>query len=92
MSEPEPDPGARRPLHVRNVALIQKLAKILSQKDVTPNQISLASIGFAALAGVSCIGMGSFTGALGLFFERLEVVVDLKEQVFDPLQVIGGVF
>lgn len=40
----------RRPLKVRSLKFIQNGAKWLSQKDITPNQISIASIGFSALA------------------------------------------
>lgn len=42
----------RRPLKIRNQKFIQDGAKRLSQKDITPNQISIASIGFSAFAGL----------------------------------------
>ncbi len=41
----------RRPLKIRNQKFIQDGAKWLSQKDISPNQISIASIAFSALAG-----------------------------------------
>ena len=43
----------RRPLAVREWAIIKSMAGWLSRRDVTPNQISLASAVFAAVAGIS---------------------------------------
>ena len=65
----------------------------MCSSDLTPNQISLASIGFAALAGVSCIGMGSFTGALGLFFSLLAlagIAGRVLCNLFDGLVAVEG--
>lgn len=45
----------RRPLKVRNAGLAQRCAVWLSNKDITPNQISVASVGFAALAAICLI-------------------------------------
>ena len=45
----------RRPLRVRQAKLSKTIAVWLSKKDVTPNQISIASVGFAALAAW-CLG------------------------------------
>lgn len=89
----EPYSGARRPLHVRNIAIIQKLATILSQKDVTPNQISLASIGFAALAGASCIGVTAFSGFIGFLFMLLAlagIAGRVLCNLFDGLVAVEG--
>ncbi len=44
------DDNVRRPLKVRSSGLAQKSAAFLSKKNITPNQISIASIFFAALA------------------------------------------
>lgn len=43
---------ARRPLRSRGTAWAGWLARRLSSSNITPNQISLASIGFALLAGL----------------------------------------
>lgn len=43
---------ARRPLKVRSNQLSQRCAKWLSQKSITPNQISLLSVVFALGAGL----------------------------------------
>ena len=40
----------RRPLNVRQATLTKTFAVWLSRKHITPNQISIASVGFAAMA------------------------------------------
>ena len=47
-----PATDARRPLTSRNTAWARWLARRLAATEVTPNQISLASIGFALIGGV----------------------------------------
>jgi len=42
----------KKALKVRDAGLAQRCAIWLSNKDITPNQISIASVGFAALAAV----------------------------------------
>ncbi len=42
----------RRPIASRDTGWARRLTHMLAQTGVTPNQISLASIGFAALAGL----------------------------------------
>lgn len=52
------DDGAaesRRPLKVRQAGLAKAFAVWLSGKNITPNQISIASVGFAALAALSLV-------------------------------------
>ena len=51
MSE-SPATDSRRPLTSRNTAWARWLARRLAATEVTPNQISLASIGFALIGGV----------------------------------------
>ena len=46
---------SRRPLRVRQATLSKAFAVWLSKKNITPNQISIASVGFAALAAW-CLG------------------------------------
>lgn len=47
------DPGdARRPLSSRNTAWARAIARRLADSEVTPNQISLASIGFALVGSL----------------------------------------
>src|SRR5438046_2167260 len=47
----------RRPVNARNWKIIQLGARWLSLRKITPNQISLASIGFAALSAICLISM-----------------------------------
>ncbi len=42
----------RRPLKARSWAIMKKTAQWISKKDITPNQISIASIVFSGLAGL----------------------------------------
>ncbi len=53
------DNNVRRPLKVRSNGLAQKAAAFLSKKNITPNQISIASIFFAALAAACFLLLGS---------------------------------
>jgi phosphatidylglycerophosphate synthase len=52
----------RRPLKVREAKFSQRFARWLSQRSVTPNQISLASVFFALLAAVCLIAMPEAEG------------------------------
>lgn len=42
----------RRPLKIRDFGPLQSVAKWLSTKDISPNQISIASIVFSAISGL----------------------------------------
>ncbi|HYM18121.1 MAG TPA: CDP-alcohol phosphatidyltransferase family protein [Micropepsaceae bacterium] len=46
------DDANRRPVAARSWGISQRLARALAKANVTPNQISIASIGFAALAAL----------------------------------------
>ncbi|MGZ0167980.1 MAG: CDP-alcohol phosphatidyltransferase family protein [Planctomycetales bacterium] len=52
----------RRPLKVRDAKLPQRFARWLSQKNVTPNQISLCSVLFAILAAACLLGIPRVQG------------------------------
>jgi len=53
------DNNVRRPLKVRSSSLAQKVAAFLSKKDITPNQISIASLFFAAIAAACFLLLGN---------------------------------
>lgn len=55
MSNSEQNLDNRRPLKVREVGIVTKIARWLSAKSITPNHISILSIVFAALAAASFI-------------------------------------
>jgi len=46
------DQEGRRPLKVRQIGLAHRAAKWLCENNITPNQISIASVGFAVLAAI----------------------------------------
>jgi phosphatidylglycerophosphate synthase len=52
----------RRPIATRNAGWAQAAARRLADSRITPNQISIASLGFAALAGGAFWWAGSSTG------------------------------
>ena len=52
----------RRPIATRNAGWAQSAARRLAGSRVTPNQISIASMGFAALAAAAFWGAGTTTG------------------------------
>jgi phosphatidylglycerophosphate synthase len=53
---PEGIPG-RRPLKTRQRAWVQALARGLASAGIAPNQVSLASLAFAALAGAALVAL-----------------------------------
>ena len=57
-------PDSRRPLGSRDTAWAQAFARRLAASRVTPNQISMAGMGFAGLAGLAFWGAGQAEGAL----------------------------
>lgn len=54
----------RRPIASRRTAWAQAMTRWLAEKDVTPNQISMASMGFALLAGLAFY-VGAQVGGVG---------------------------
>lgn len=61
MNGEAPATGARRQLASRNKAWAQKLAHRLSQTSITPNTISVVSVGFSIL-GALCLMTASYAG------------------------------
>ena len=59
----------RRPLRTRSATWAQKLAAYLASTPVTPNQISIASMVFAALAGGAFYLGGTWLLAAALFIQ-----------------------
>ncbi len=83
----------RRPLKVRDVKLLQRFARWLSQRHVTPNQISLASLFFAMLAAGCLLSMPRVDGTtvwvlpvLGAFFIQCRLLCNL----FDGMVAVEG--
>jgi phosphatidylglycerophosphate synthase len=83
----------RRPLKVRDAKLFGRIARWLSQKSVTPNQISLASVFFAILSAGCLIAMPCAEGALVWVFPVLAAVLiqcRLLCNLFDGMVAIEG--
>ncbi len=68
MTEP---PSGRRPLASRNTVWAQALARRMAATRITPNQISMAGMGFAALAGLCFWCAGHSDGALRIILLSL---------------------
>lgn len=64
----------RRPLKTRELAWAKKSAVWLSSKTITPNQISIFSLGFATLAGICLLIIPHASGAAKWIFPLLAAV------------------
>ncbi len=83
----------RRPLKTRDVDLLQRVARWLSQKSVTANQISLASIFFAVLAAACLLAMPRVQGAAVWLLPLLAAVLiqcRLLCNLFDGMVAVEG--
>lgn len=89
MSEVE----SRRPLKVRDANLSRRMARWLSQRSVTPNQISMASVFFAVLAAGCLLAMPRLEGAAVLILPILAGVFiqcRLLCNLFDGMVAVEG--
>ena len=83
----------RRPLKVRGTRLPRRFAKWLSQKNVTPNQISIISVLFALLAAGCLLAMPRGDGALAWGLPVLAAVFiqcRLLCNLFDGMVAVEG--
>jgi len=81
----------RRPLKTRDAGLSKKIATWLSQRNISPNQISIASVFFALLAAVCFIAMPKFTSAwLPALLAGLFIQMRLLCNLFDGMVAIEG--
>lgn len=83
----------RRPLKVRGANLSIKIAGWLSKKNITPNQISVASVGFATLAAASLLCIHQFSGIGKWIFSLLAAVFiqcRLLCNLFDGMVAVEG--
>ena len=68
----------RRPLKSRSTAWAQRLAASLARSSITPNQISIASMGFAALAG-GAFYLGDYWLLAAALFIQLRLLCNLLD-------------
>lgn len=79
MSDATYQPTERRPLASRDIKVIQRASAWLVAREVSPNSISLASIGFAALASLCSVGTAWVDGLLArLLFILAAVFVQAR--------------
>lgn len=77
----------RRPISSRSTGWANKIAQFLSQKSITPNQISIASIGFSLLGMISLIYLKNYYGfILCIIFIQARLLCNL----FDGMVAIEG--
>ncbi|AHL73838.1 CDP-diacylglycerol--glycerol-3-phosphate 3-phosphatidyltransferase [Stutzerimonas stutzeri] len=70
----------RRPITSRSKRWAMKLATFLIKHDISPNQISVASIGFAAAAAASMAASASvFASLVAIAFIQLRLVCNLLD-------------
>lgn len=84
---------ARRPLKVREVGLAKAFARSLSQKNITPNQISILSVVFAALGAVCLLLSGRYSGMVAmvlLLLAALAIQLRLLCNLFDGMVAVEG--
>lgn len=82
----------RRPIQARETSWARKIAKILQQMGFTPNQVSVASVFFAALACTSFI-LSSYSKehrALFLIFAAVFIQKRLLCNLFDGMIAVEG--
>lgn len=80
----------RRPLKVRDVKLAQKFALWLSNRNITPNAISVASVVFALFAAICFILMPSNNYTWLPFLAALFIQLRLLCNLFDGMVAVEG--
>ncbi|QDU51798.1 CDP-alcohol phosphatidyltransferase family protein [Gimesia panareensis] len=84
------DDGARRPLKIRDVKIVNTFARYLSGKQITPNQISVTSILFAALAAVCFFCFACYGHWWLLILAGLMIQCRLLCNLFDGMVAVEG--
>ena len=84
------EPSARRPLKVRNVKLVNRFARYLSGKNITPNQISVTSVFFAALSAGCFLLFARYAHWWLLILAGLMIQCRLLCNLFDGMVAIEG--
>ncbi len=80
----------RRELKFRNKKWVSKVAAYISDKNITPNQISIVSVFFAVSAGVSLVGFGIDQNSWLLVLAAVMIQMRLLCNLFDGLVAIEG--
>lgn len=80
----------RRELKVRSKKWVSKTAAFISQKNITPNQISIASVFFAVMASTCLFVFGSNQNFWLLLIAPVMIQMRLLCNLFDGLVAIEG--
>ena len=80
----------RRPLAVRNISVTKHIAVWLSQKNITPNQISLMSILFAAIGLAFAVSYHFWPTPIWLMLFALMIQMRLLCNLFDGMVAVEG--
>ncbi|GAB6262557.1 CDP-alcohol phosphatidyltransferase family protein [Photobacterium sp. CCB-ST2H9] len=88
-NQPESEAN-RRPLAVRDVALTKRIAVWLSRKNITPNQISLMSIGFAVIGFAALLWYQDASNAVLLLLAAACIQLRLLCNLFDGMVAVEG--
>ena len=81
----------RRPLKIRNANLAKQIAKWLSERNITPNHISIASVFFATLASVCFLTIPNSSNEwLFALFAIVFIQMRLLCNLFDGMVAIEG--
>lgn len=89
----ESETSSRRPIGVRTHAWSVAGAKWLTARNIKPNWISFASIGFAAIAALGFFVAGALTGfgrGLFLLIAILSIVARLLANMMDGMVAVEG--
>ncbi len=95
MNDTQENSGGRRPLKVRNAGMAKSIAAWLSHKNITPNQISIASVLFAVLAAVCFFLLPFFefqnlSKFLIFFLAAIFIQLRLLCNLFDGMVAVEG--
>ncbi len=82
--------NTRRPLKIRGIKIVKSIAQNLSHKNITPNQISIASIFFAALSALCFLLFAYNNDWLLLLLAALFIQLRLLCNLFDGMVAVEG--
>lgn len=80
----------RRPIASRNTSWAHAIARLLTRSGLTPNQISVLSIGFAGLASYACYCYASSSDPLWLLLLAVAIQLRLLCNLFDGMVAVEG--
>lgn len=80
----------RRPLAVRDISLTRKIAVYLSQKSISPNQISIMSVVFALMGLLVCAAYALYPNPLLLLLFAITIQMRLLCNLFDGMVAVEG--